>query len=377
MVVALRLAPRNSRGALPRLQREPARPGADGADGAEGGGWARPSRCRSGRRELVGRPPGVDGRPHRRRARGGVAQGWPARPRQDRQETPLHGLCARARAAVDLARPGVSPRFCRPGVPPLRAGLASVRLASGRATGAVVRPGGRGDHVPPGDRACRGVAVSGMTPSKRPDVPPKNDIPAAPGGSLYDVRSISATRKAAADEEVTRLVRAAAGGDHQAWQSLVGRYVALLWSIAFRHGLNESDAADVVQNTWLRLFEHIDDVREPARVGSWLATTAQRESLRLVAQHQRVVPSDDEMTFDGADRLQAPLDEALLAREQVAQARAALDTLPPTWRSLVEALTQEPPLTYEEIVVELGVPIGSIGPTRGRSVRRLRELVAD
>ena len=111
----------------------------------------------------------------------------------------------------------------------------------------------------------------------------------------------------------------------QAWDALVSRYVALLWSIAFRHGLGESDAADVVQNTWLRLFEHIHDVREPARVGSWLATTAQRESLRIVAQRKRVMPSDDEATFDGADRLQAPLDEALLAREQAAEARAALD----------------------------------------------------
>jgi len=179
------------------------------------------------------------------------------------------------------------------------------------------------------------------------------------------------------DEEVTRLVRAAADGDSQAWDALTSRYVALLWSIAFRHGLGESDAADVVQNTWLRLFEHIDDVREPARVGSWLATTAQRESLRIVAQRQRVVPSDEEATFDGADRLQAPLDEALLAREQAAEARAALDTLPPTWRSLVELLTQDPPLSYERIGADLGVPIGSIGPTRGRCVRRLRALVAD
>ena len=107
------------------------------------------------------------------------------------------------------------------------------------------------------------------------------------------------------------------------------------------------------------------------------ATTAQRESLRIVAQRQRVVPSDDEATFDGADRLQAPLDEALLSREQEAEARAALETLPPQWRSLVEALTQDPPLSYERIVADLGVPIGSIGPTRGRCVRRLRALVAD
>jgi RNA polymerase sigma factor (sigma-70 family) len=193
---------------------------------------------------------------------------------------------------------------------------------------------------------------------------------------LFEARAIPAARSAAQDEEVTRLVQAAAAGDHEAWDSLVNRYVALLWSIAFRHGLNESDAADVVQNTWLRLFEHIDQVREPARIGSWLATTAQRESLRCVAQRRRVVLSDDETAFDGPDRLQAPLDEALLAREQAAAARAALDELPPTWRSLVELLTQDPPLSYERICADLGVPIGSIGPTRGRCVRRLRAIVA-
>ena len=190
-------------------------------------------------------------------------------------------------------------------------------------------------------------------------------------------RRIPTKRSAAEDEENCALVRAAAAGDSKAWDGLVSRYVALLWSIAFRHGLNENDAADVVQNTWLRLFEHIDDVREPARVGSWLATTAQREALRIVAQHKRMVPSDDEATFDGADRLQAPVDEQLLARELADQAVAALEALPPTWRALVVALTQDPPLTYEEIVADLGVPIGSIGPTRGRSVRKLRELVSE
>ena len=201
----------------------------------------------------------------------------------------------------------------------------------------------------------------------------KVDVRKSRGASFRDVAVAGPSK----DEEVTRLVRAAADGDSQAWDGLMSRYVALLWSIAFRHGLGESDAADVVQNTWLRLFEHINDVREPARVGSWLATTAQRESLRIVAQRQRVVPSDEEATFDGPDRLQAPLDEALLAREQAAEARAALDTLPPTWRSLVELLTQDPPLSYERIGADLGVPIGSIGPTRGRCVRRLRALVAD
>ena len=179
------------------------------------------------------------------------------------------------------------------------------------------------------------------------------------------------------DAAVTRLVRAAQSGDRAAWDDLFSRYVALLWSIALRHGLNESDAGDVVQTTWLRLVEHIDDVREPARIGSWLATTAQREALRCVALSRRMVLSDDEAAFDGPDRLLPPVDEALLAREQAAAAQQALHALPPSWRQLVELLTQDPPPSYEEIGADLGVPIGSIGPTRGRCVKRMRAAMAE
>jgi RNA polymerase sigma factor (sigma-70 family) len=188
-------------------------------------------------------------------------------------------------------------------------------------------------------------------------------------------RSSRKAISAAKDDAVIGLVRAAAEGDHSAWDSLVERYVALLWAIALRHGLNETDAADVVQTTWLRLLEHIDEVRDPARVGSWLATTAQREALGCVARSRRLVPSGDDTAFDAPDRLLPPVDEAMLVREQAAAARVALDTLPPTWRSLLELLTQDPPLTYEEISADLGLPIGSIGPTRGRSVRRMRAIV--
>jgi RNA polymerase sigma factor (sigma-70 family) len=180
---------------------------------------------------------------------------------------------------------------------------------------------------------------------------------------------------AASDEEISRLVEAARVGDRQAWDTLFNRYVALLWSIALRHGLNESDAADVVQSTWLRLLEKIDSIRDPARVGAWLATTAQREALRCVAQSRRLVLKDDDSAFDGPDRLLPPVDEELLAREQGRAAMAALAALPPAWRSLVELLTHDPPLSYEEIGADLGVPVGTIGPTRGRCVRRMRAMV--
>jgi RNA polymerase sigma factor (sigma-70 family) len=182
---------------------------------------------------------------------------------------------------------------------------------------------------------------------------------------------------AARDQEVTAMVEAAKSGDREAWDALFNSYVSLLWSIALRHGLRESDAADVVQSTWLRLLEHIDDIRDSARIGAWLATTAQRESLRCVAQRRRIVLSDDDEVFDGPDRLLAPVDEALLAREQAGVALAALAALPPSWRELLERLTQDPPLSYEDIGADLGVPVGSIGPTRGRCVRRMRAAIVE
>jgi RNA polymerase sigma factor (sigma-70 family) len=196
-----------------------------------------------------------------------------------------------------------------------------------------------------------------------------------PGGFTAAGAASRRQASAAKDEEVTALVEAARAGDRRAWDDLFNRYVSLLWSIALRHGLHENDSADVVQSTWLRLLEHIHDIRDSARIGAWLATTAQREALRCVAQRRRLVLSDDDGMFDGPDRLLAPVDEAMIAREQAVVAMAALAALPPAWRSLVELLTQDPPLTYEEIGADLGLPVGSIGPTRARCVRRMRAAI--
>ena len=200
----------------------------------------------------------------------------------------------------------------------------------------------------------------------------------AAAGEGTDVRAHAFRALAPADREalLVRLVGSARAGDSAAWDELFECYVALLWSIAYRHGLHESDAGDVVQNTWLRLVEHIGDIREPARLGSWLATTAQREALRCVAQNARVVPSADEAAFDGPDRLLPDVDERLLAEELAGVAYAALGTLPPAWRLLVEKLTQDPAPDYETISADLQMPVGSIGPTRGRSMRRMQAIIS-
>jgi RNA polymerase sigma factor (sigma-70 family) len=175
--------------------------------------------------------------------------------------------------------------------------------------------------------------------------------------------------------DATVLMRRAADGDPQAWERLVDQYARLIWSITVDYKLVESDAADVAQTTWLRLLEHIDRIEYPDRVGSWLAATARNECLRCLAAHKRVIPSQDDVELSGAVSHGPEIDERLLADERARVVREALSRLPWRWRRLLELLMADPPRSYADISDELGLPIGSIGPTRARSLARLRILL--
>jgi len=138
--------------------------------------------------------------------------------------------------------------------------------------------------------------------------------------------------------------------------------------------LVESDANDVAQATWLRLLEHIDRLENPARLASWLAVTARRECLRTLAARKKFVLVQDDA--DLGDVAHEPeIDERLLANERAQAVRKALARLPRHWQQLVELLMADPPASYAEISDQLGVPVGSIGPTRGRCLDRLRVLL--
>ena len=175
--------------------------------------------------------------------------------------------------------------------------------------------------------------------------------------------------------DTTGLVRRAAGGDQRAWQRLVDKYARLIWSMTRDFKLMESDAADVAQVTWLRLLEHIDQLEQPARVGSWLAATARHECLRSVAARKRLVLVQDHAALDGVAVHEPELDERLLADERAQAVRKALSRLPWRWQRLLELLMADPPASYAEISDQLGLPVGSIGPTRGRCLARLRVLL--
>jgi RNA polymerase sigma factor (sigma-70 family) len=172
------------------------------------------------------------------------------------------------------------------------------------------------------------------------------------------------------------LVRRAAEGDQWAWERLVDQYARLVWAMTRDFKLVESDAADVAQVTWLRLLEHIDRLEHPARVGSWLAATARHECLRSVAARKKIVlVHDDSALNDVAAHQQPEVDERLLADERAQAVRAALARLPRRWQRLLELLMADPPASYAEISDQLGLPVGSIGPTRGRCLARLRVLL--
>jgi len=177
------------------------------------------------------------------------------------------------------------------------------------------------------------------------------------------------------DVPVASLVVAAAGGDSAAWNSLVDRFAPLVWSICMRYKLSPSDGADVSQEVWLRLTEKIDTIREPAALAGWLATTARRECLVLLRRRDREVPSAMELDLaDDVDRTDPDREVLRMEREQALL--AAFAELPDNARLLLTLLMEDPPRPYRDISAILGIPIGSIGPTRARYLERLRRSPA-
>jgi RNA polymerase sigma factor (sigma-70 family) len=183
------------------------------------------------------------------------------------------------------------------------------------------------------------------------------------------VRALKQRARAdAADLE--RIVAAAASGDPAAWTALTGRFGARVRAVARSHRLSAADAEDVVQTTWMRLLEHIDRIREPRAVGVWLETAAARESLRVLRSGRRERPTDDEATME---RPVAPVDiDQLVCDERRTALAAAVDGLGGRQQRLVALLFSDPEPSYKAISDMLGVPIGSIGPTRARALARLR-----
>lgn len=179
------------------------------------------------------------------------------------------------------------------------------------------------------------------------------------------------------DQAALREVVAAAGdGDPMAWAVLMRRYGNMVMAIARRCRLSEADVSEVHQVTWLRMVENIGRIEQPERIGAWLATTAKRESLRVVRARGRVT-FDHEGLLQRADPCAVALDAGPIGEERAAAVRRAFALLPPHCQRLLRILTEDDLPSYKEISRVLAMPIGSIGPTRGRCLERLRRIMEE
>jgi len=179
------------------------------------------------------------------------------------------------------------------------------------------------------------------------------------------------------DPCVTDLVTRARKGDQRAWDALVERYAPLIWSICRRHQLSDADAEDVGQSVWLQLVSHLDAVRDPAALPGWLATTTRRQCRRVVSAARGPHTSGQLLDAENIPDEQArPAEQGLLAAERQAALIEAFTCLGPSCQQLMAMLLEDPPVPYAEISVILGIPVSSIGPTRGRCLEKLRRYPA-
>ena len=174
------------------------------------------------------------------------------------------------------------------------------------------------------------------------------------------------------DPSVVALVLHAADGDQRAWDEIVERYTPLVYGICTRYRLASHDIEDVGQSVWLLLVEHLGQLREPAALPGWLATTTAHECLRVVkaasrSEWRRSGQDDSPQFVD--DRA---IDEEILMAERNAVLRELFAELPMRCQQLLSMLMSDPPHSYATIHEALGIPIGSIGPQRARCLDRLR-----
>jgi RNA polymerase sigma factor (sigma-70 family) len=165
-------------------------------------------------------------------------------------------------------------------------------------------------------------------------------------------------------------------GDAAAWNEIVRRYGKLVTTTARSFRLQEADALDAVQMTWLRLAENTHRIQFPERLGGWLATTARRECLHILRQ-VKPPPGLVDVTPDTVADPSVGPEQHVIDADLVQTLRKLVAELPPRRRTLVRMLFTDHPRSYAEVARSAGIPPGGIGPTRARALRQLRDRLCE
>ncbi|GHI03307.1 RNA polymerase subunit sigma-24 [Streptomyces cellostaticus] len=178
--------------------------------------------------------------------------------------------------------------------------------------------------------------------------------------------------------EVGALARSAVDGDAAAWKALVEGLSPLVWSVVRAHRLSDADAHEVYQTVWFRFAQHLGRLREPDKAGSWLASTARHECLKVLKGLTRLTLTDDPQVLDRASEDRTPEQTLIDSEEEAVEAERIrrlwqeFEALGDRCRKLLRVLMSSPPPSYLEVSAALGIAVGSIGPLRQRCLRRLR-----
>jgi RNA polymerase sigma factor (sigma-70 family) len=179
------------------------------------------------------------------------------------------------------------------------------------------------------------------------------------------------------DSSVSALVARARDGDQPAWNEIVERYAPLVWSICNRYRLSRQDIDDIGQTVWLLLVEQLGNIRQPAALPGWLATTTQRECLRVLRAASRYDSFGSSVDNQELPDQSAPvIEQEVIEAELHAALRTAFAGLPARCRQLLSMLLSDPPHSYAEISATVPIAIGSIGPQRARCLDKLRRSPA-
>jgi RNA polymerase sigma factor (sigma-70 family) len=187
-----------------------------------------------------------------------------------------------------------------------------------------------------------------------------------------------ATVRASQPDRGTRLaglVGAARAGSEEALGQIVTELSPLLWQVARAAGLGSGDAEDVLQTAWMRLVTHLDGINDAAALTGWLVTTTKREAWRVRAAERRQLPTDQELFAEVPDQ-GIGSEEQVILDDQRRALWAAVGGLSRRCQELLRVIAFAHRPDYATVAAALGMPVGSIGPTRGRCLAKLRALLA-
>jgi RNA polymerase sigma factor (sigma-70 family) len=192
--------------------------------------------------------------------------------------------------------------------------------------------------------------------------------------------TLQASEPGKTDQRAERSVRLATqldlakAGDLAALDPIVDELNPLLWHVARAQGLPAEDAADAVQTAWLELVRKLDTIHSPAALTAWLVTTTRREAWRMNSRRRKFVAQDAEQLENVPDEV-PEADERLSSHERLQVLWRHFAKLPERCRALLRVVANTDRPDYASIAKAMGMPHGSIGPTRGRCLAKLRTML--